>query len=183
MPKKALVLIDIQNEYFPGGGLELVGPEAAAAAARTALEAARAAGILVVHVMHENLDPEAMRFRAGAARAEINATVAPLPGETVIKKHKVDSFEGTSLDGLLRRAGIEEIAVAGMMIHMCVDAFLRAADARDYRCSLLVDAAATRDLEWGGRSLSASDAKTAFYAAFAFFGVRMLETAEWAKSL
>jgi len=144
MKTKALVLIDIQNDYFPGGGLELVGPEAAAAAAARALSAARAAGLLVVHVRHENQDPRSTRFRPGSDGAGIRDAVAPLPGELVITKRRVDSFAGTGLEAALRAAGVEEIAVAGMMTHMCVDAFLRAATARDFGCSLLVAAQGAR---------------------------------------
>jgi nicotinamidase-related amidase len=188
MEKKALVLIDTQNEYFPGGGLELVAQEEAALAVRSALEAARKAGILVVHVRHENLDPAAKRFRAGSSGAQIHSSLAPLESEAVVTKHRVDSFAQTGLEDILRRAGLVpgkgcEIAVCGSMIHMCVDAFLRAATARDYSCALLADACATRDLEWGGRSVAAADVKAAFYSAFAFFGARMTSAQEWAKVL
>jgi nicotinamidase-related amidase len=181
MNKIALILIDIQNEYFPGGALELVGADEAAARARLALDAARAAGIPVVHVRHENADPKAARFRALAPGSEIRAAVAPLPGEEVVTKRAVDSFAGTGLEALLREKGIEGFAVCGMMTHMCVDAFLRAATARGYPCTLLTDATATRDLEWGGRRVVAADVKTAFYAAFSFFGVKMLEVESWAR--
>ncbi len=183
MPEKALVLIDIQNEYFAGGGLPLVGPEEAARAARVALDAARQAGILVVHVRHENADPAAPRFRAGSRGAEIRELLAPLPGEAVITKRRVDSFAGTGLEALLRERGVREIAVAGMMTHMCVDAFLRSATALGFPCSLLTDATATRELEWGGKKVSAEDVKAAFYAAFAFFGARMPTAADWARGL
>jgi nicotinamidase-related amidase len=183
MATKALVLIDIQREYFPGGGLELVAPEPAAAAAATALAAARAQGLLVVHVRHENAGPEAPRFRAGSAGAEIHPAVAPFEGEKIVTKRKVDSFAGTGLEAFLRARGIEEIAVGGMMIHMCVDSFLRAATAMDFHCSLLVDATATRDLEWGGRVVVSPDVTAALCAAFSFFGVRILEAGAWAREL
>jgi nicotinamidase-related amidase len=183
MKKTALVLIDIQNEYFPGGALELVGPEAAARGARAALEAARKAGLRVIHVRHENADAQAARFRAGSPGSAIHASVAPAAGEFVVTKHKVDSFAGTGLDDYLREEDIEELAVCGMMTHMCVDAFLRAATARDYPCALIADATATRDLEWGGRSVAAADVKASFYAAFAFFGVRLVDADAWAAGL
>jgi len=183
MKKTALVLIDIQNEYFPGGGLELADPEAAARRARLALEAARAAGLCVIHVRHENEDPQAARFRAGGSGSSIRDAVEPLAGELVVTKHGPDSFAGTGLEDYLREEGIEELAVCGMMTHMCVDAFLRAATARDYPCALIEDATATRDLEWGGRKVAAADVKAAFYAAFAFFGVRLVDAEAWAAAL
>jgi nicotinamidase-related amidase len=187
MKKTALVLIDIQNEYFPGGGLELVAPDAALLSARLALEAARAAGraagLSVIHVRHENTEAQATRFRAGGPGSAIHAAVAPFAGELVVTKHKVDSFAGTGLEDYLREEGIEELAVCGMMTHMCVDAFLRAATARDYPCALIEDATATRDLEWGGRKVAAADVKAAFYAAFAFFGARLIDAEAWAAAL
>jgi nicotinamidase-related amidase len=179
---KALVLIDIQNEYFPGGKLELARPDAAAARARAALDVARERGLEVIHVRHENPDPAAARFRSGTPGVEIHSSVAPLAGELVVVKNKVDSFAGTGLEARLREKGIGELAVCGMMTHMCVDAFLRAATARDYPCVLLSDATATRDLEWGGRKVAAADVKAAFYAAFAFFGARLVGAGDWAAS-
>jgi nicotinamidase-related amidase len=183
MKSAALILIDIQNEYFPGGRLELVEPEAAASRARVALDAARSSGVAVVHVRHENPDPAAARFRAGDRLSEIRASLAPAPGELVVTKSRVDSFAGTGLEDYLRGRSIDELVVCGMMTHMCVDAFLRAATARDYPCTLLADATATRDLEWGGGKVAAADVKTAFCAAFAFFGTRLVEADDWAASL
>jgi len=183
VPKQALVLIDIQREYFPGGGLELVGPEEAAKVAASALQFARGRGFARVHVRHQNADPSAPRFRAGSPGSEIHPAVAPLPGELVVTKSRVDSFVGTGLEAFLRAQGVEEICVAGMMVHMCVDSFLRAATAMDFGCSLLVDATATRALEWGGRRVSAADVTAAFCAAFSFFGVRVLGLGEWQKGM
>lgn len=183
MKKRALVIIDIQNEYFPGGAFPLSGPEAAAQEARCALEAARQAGLVVIHVRHENADDASPRFRAGSEGAAIHRLVSPLEGEAIVTKRRVDSFAGTGLEGLLRSSGVEEIAVAGMMTHMCVDAFLRAATARDYQCVLLADATATRDLEWASRAVAAADVEAAFCAAFSFFGVAVTSAAEWARGL
>jgi nicotinamidase-related amidase len=101
----------------------------------------------------------------------------------VTTKRIVDSFAGTELEEALVAAGAEELVVAGMMTHMCVDAFLRAATARGYPCVLLADACATRELEWGGRRVAAADVATSFFAAFTFAGVRITDTAAWAKTL
>ncbi|UBQ02555.1 isochorismatase family protein [Curtobacterium sp. TXMA1] len=64
---RALVLVDIQRDYFPGGAFPLVEPEAAATAARTVLEEFRTAGELVVHVFHVSTNPDASFFRPGTA--------------------------------------------------------------------------------------------------------------------
>lgn len=183
MKKRALVVIDVQNEYFPGGKLELEAVQAAGAAVGRALAAARKTGMSVFHVRHENPDPAAARFAARSAGSEIASCAAPIEGEHVTTKHIVDSFAGTGLEAAIAASGAEELVVAGMMTHMCVDAFLRAATARGYPCILLSDACATRELEWGGRSVAAADVSTAFFAAFTFAGVRITDTESWAASL
>lgn len=183
MKKQALVVIDVQNEYFPGGKLELEGVEAAGEAVARALTAARKAGVPIFHIRHENSDPGAARFAAASTGSEIAPCAAPLPGESVTTKRIVDSFAGTDLEEALAESGAEELVAAGMMTHMCVDAFLRAAGARGYSCVLLGDACATRELEWGGRKVAAVEVKTAFFAAFTFAGVRITGTDEWAASL
>jgi nicotinamidase-related amidase len=183
MKKRALVVIDVQNEYFPGGKLELEGVRAAGEAVGRALAAARKAGIRVFHVRHENPDPQAARFAARTIGSEIAAYAAPLAEESVTTKYMVDSFAGTELEAALVDSGAEELVVAGMMTHMCVDAFLRAANARGYPCILLGDACATRELEWGGRRVAAADVSTAFFAAFTFAGVRIMDTGTWTASL
>jgi nicotinamidase-related amidase len=178
------MIVDIQNEYFVGGGLPLVGSPEASTAAAYALGAARDQGIPVIHIRHEN-PAGSPRFAPGTRGAAIADVVAPLSGETVIAKREVDSFQGTGLDSVLRDAysgaGAQELVVAGMMIHMCVDSLLRAATARGYRCTLLADACATRDLEWQERRVPAADVKAAFYAAFAFFGVGIIDSAAWIR--
>jgi nicotinamidase-related amidase len=70
MPKRALVLIDIQNDYFPGGKWTLSGIESAADNAARVLAAARAAGDRVVHVRHEFPRPA---WHSGATRAPFPA--------------------------------------------------------------------------------------------------------------
>ncbi len=183
MKKSALVVIDVQNEYFPGGKLELEGVRSAGDAVARALASARKAGIPVFHVRHENPDPAAARFAAASRGSRFAPCAEPEGNESVTVKRIVDSFAGTELAAELAAAGAEELVVAGMMTHMCVDAFLRAATARGYPCLLLGDACATRELEWGGRKVAAADVTAAFFAAFAFAGVRIADVDSWAADL
>lgn len=161
----ALLLIDIQNDYFPGGRMELVGSDAASAKARLLLEHFRAAKMPVVHVRHEAVDPGATFFLPGTAGAEIRAAVKPLPGETVITKHFPNAFLKTPLAERLRALGVKRLVVAGMMTHMCVDASVRAAADQDFECLLASDACATRDLKWAGKTVPAAAVQGAFLAA------------------
>lgn len=179
-PGAALVLVDIQNDYFPGGAMELAGPEAAAAAAGRVLAAFRRHGLPVTHVRHEAARPGATFFLPGTPGAEIHPGVAPLPGETVLAKHFPNSFRETGLEALLREAGVERLTVCGMMTHMCVDATVRAACDLGLAVTLVPDACATRDLAFAGRTVAAPDVQAAFLAALAGAGATLVDSSRLA---
>src|SRR5687767_10231103 len=125
MPDTALLIIDIQNDYFPGGTMELEGADEAAAKAAAALARFRGQGLPVVHVRHLSVRPGATFFLPGTPGAEIHQSVRPQPGETVVEKNFPNSFRNTSLKTLLDESSIKNLVVAGMMTHMCVDATVR----------------------------------------------------------
>lgn len=144
----ALLLIDIQNDYFPGGAWELSHADEAAAQARLALGRFREQHRPVFHVRHINTRPGAAFFLPDTPGSEIHGAVKPLDGEPVIIKHAPDAFFQTDLHDALSRAGIRKLAVCGMMSHMCIDTSVRAARNHGYDITLLHDACATRDLSW-----------------------------------
>ncbi|HEX2379015.1 MAG TPA: cysteine hydrolase family protein [Gaiellales bacterium] len=164
---RALVVIDIQNDYFPGGANPLDGPDAAAAHARGLLDAFRASGEPVFHLKHVWDEPDALYLRPGTPGGEINAAVAPQEAEAVIEKTFPNAFLETSLDADLRAAGVDRIVVCGMMTSMCVDATVRAAVDLGYDVSVAHDACATMPLEFGDRRVEAPDVHAAFLAALA----------------
>src|SRR3954462_7902724 len=123
---RGLLIIDIQNDYFPGGAFPLVGPEAAAESARRALERFRERGEPIVHLQHVWDAPDATFMKPGTDGVEIHPLGAPRDGDPVIQKPEPNGFLGTELDQKLRAEGIDELVVAGMMSSMCVDATVRA---------------------------------------------------------
>lgn len=161
----ALVVIDIQNDYFPGGSMELVGADAAARVAAGLLGRFRQAGLPVVHVRHESTRPGSTFFLPGTPGAEIHPLLAPLPGESVVTKHFPSSFRDTSLLEILREFSATRLTICGMMTHMCVDTSVRAAFDLGFACRLASDACATRDLSFAGRTVAAADVQTAYLAA------------------
>lgn len=179
MPKRALVLIDVQNDYFPGGKWPLSGIEAAADNAARLLEAARAAGDLVVHVRHEFPTADAPFFAPGSVGAKIRPKVASREGEPVVLKNHVNAFRETDLKAILDRHGVEEVVICGAMSHMCVDAGARAASDLGYRCVVVHDAVATRDQEFEGTAVPAADVHAAFMAALQFGYARLVSTEEY----
>ena len=126
MTKRALIIVDLQNDYFPGGKWTLTGIEAAAANAARLLQSARAAGHLVVHVRHESPKSDAAFFVAGSEGAAIAPQVMNQEEEHVVLKHQINAFRDTDLKKILDTNGIEEVVIAGAMSHMCVDAITRA---------------------------------------------------------
>jgi len=179
MPKRALVLIDIQNDYFPGGKWTLSGIESAADNAAKVLAAARAAGDLVVHVRHEFPTAEAPFFAPGSEGAKIHPKTRNLDGEQVVLKHHVNSFRETDLKAILDRNGVEEVVICGAMSHMCVDAGTRAANDLGYQCVVVHDACATRDQEFEGTVVPAAQVHAAFMAALRFGYATLLTTEEY----
>jgi nicotinamidase-related amidase len=165
MTRTSLILVDIQNDYFPGGLWPVEGMEAAAANAATLLARARRDGIPVVHIRHEALSAEAPFFRPGSEGARIDDRVAPLPDETVILKHRPNSFHRTDLDAHLRGAGITRLIVAGAMSQMCIDATTRAAVDLGYEVIVAEDASAARALSLGDLAVPAASVHAAFMAA------------------
>lgn len=161
----ALILIDLQNDYFPGGTMELVGAQAAAVQARDLLQSFRRAALPIFHVQHIAHRPGATFFLPGTAGAEIHVAVAPAAGEKLVVKHFPNSFRETTLLDSLRAVGASRLVVAGMMTHMCVDTTVRAAADLGFQCSLAADACATRDLQFSGERVLAKDVQLAYLAA------------------
>jgi nicotinamidase-related amidase len=152
-PHTALLLIDIQDFYFPDGAVPLVGPDAAAENAGRLLAAFRAAKRPVVHVRHD--------FEPGGS---IHDTVAPIEGERVFTKTEVSCFNGTAVLDHLRELGVERLVIAGMQTHMCLEAATRAAHDLGFECVVIADACATRDLSYGGTTVKAADVHAATLA-------------------
>jgi nicotinamidase-related amidase len=163
----ALVLIDIQNDYFPGGRFEVPGSIVAGRQAARLLGFFREKKWPLVHVQHFSLRPGATFFLPDTPGAEIHDSVRPLPGEHVITKNFPNSFRATTLHEMLQGNEVRRIVFAGMMTQMCVDATVRAAFDLGYECLVAADACAARPLTFGGRSVAAEDVQAAFLAALA----------------
>lgn len=176
MSKRALVVIDLQNEYLPTGNLPLSGIEAAVDNAVKVLADSRAKGVPVIHVRHEFVNGEVPAFVPGTPNVEIQPAVAPQDGEPVIVKNYPNSFRETNLEHLLDERGVEEVVIVGAMSHMCVDAAVRAAADLGYAVTVLHDACATLDLEFEGVQVPATQVHAAMMAALKFGYANVLST-------
>jgi nicotinamidase-related amidase len=178
MAERALLIIDMQNDYFPGGKMELEGAEAAAENAAGALEQFRKLGLPVFHVKHLSVRPGATFFIPGTTGVEIHQRVRPREGERVFEKNFPNSFRATELDAALKAADAKELVVAGMMTHMCVDATVRQAADLGYRVTLLGDACATRTQNFNGETIPARQVHAAFLAALNGFYAKVISARE-----
>lgn len=161
----ATILIDLQNDYFPGGRKPLVGADAAVAVARRTLDEAREERQLVVHVQHISRRPTATFFLPDTPGIAFHPQVAPLPGELVVQKNFPSAFRDTSLLDELRGRQISRLTFCGMMTHMCIDTTVRAAFDLGFACTVIGNATATQDLTQGGLTVPAAHVQAAFLAA------------------
>jgi nicotinamidase-related amidase len=178
MPDTALLVIDIQNDYFPGGAMELEGADAAGAKAGAAVTKFRKEGKPVIHVRHLSVRPGSTFFLPGTRGAEIHPAVAPRANEVVVEKNFPNSFRNTELTAILDQKGVKNLVVAGMMTHMCVDATVRHAADLGYKITLLGDACATRAQSYGGEQVPARQVHAAFLAALNGFYAKVVASHE-----
>jgi len=179
----ALIIVDIQNDYFPGGKMELAGPMEASLAAQRALEAFRAKRLPVYHIQHISTRPGATFFLPDTEGVKIHANVAPLAGEAVIQKNFPNAFRATPLLEKLQGEGVKNLVVCGMMTQMCIDATTRAAFDLGFQCTLLHDACAARALSFGGTQVPAEHVHKSFLAALGSVYAKVVSAGEIAASL
>lgn len=168
MANRAVVVVDLQNEYLPTGILPLVGIEDAVSTAVGVIDAAREQGDPVVFIRHESAGAGAPFFVPGSPNVELIPAIQPLAEESVIVKHYPNSFRETGLQALLDEQGITDVVIIGAMSHMCIDATARAAADFGYTVTVIEDACATRDLEFAGTTVAAPDVHAAFMSALTF---------------
>ncbi len=168
--KTALLLIDIQNDYFPGGKMELEEPVKAAHKANELLQCFRDHKLPTVHIQHVSLKPDATFFLPGDRGTDIHDITAHYEGEPLVQKHYPNAFRETHLLELLQKWDIERIIVTGMMTHMCVDATARAAVDLGFELIVAEDACATRALTYGETTIPAGHVQMAFLAALNSYG-------------
>jgi nicotinamidase-related amidase len=174
----ALVLVDIQQDYFPKGRMEVVGAVEASRTAKKLLDHFREKKLPVVHIQHISTRAGATFFLPNTEGINFHESVNPLSAEAVIKKHFPNSFRDTDLQKYLETHGIKELVICGMMSHMCIDATVRAAFDRSYACIIAHDACATRNLIFNGLDIPATHVHGAYMAAIGAVYAKVLSVEE-----
>ena len=163
--RPTLLIIDIQNDYFKGGKMELVKMEVATKNAEKILFYFRKNNLPIVFIQHLATKPNSSFFIPGTSGAEIHESIRPLGDETVIVKNFPNSFRDTNLNQHLQTLDSTDLVICGAMSHMCIDTTTRAAADMGYSCTLISDACATRDLVFNDQKAKAADVQTAYMAA------------------
>jgi nicotinamidase-related amidase len=161
----AILLLEIQNDYFPGGRIPLEKSLEVSAKSQIVLRTFREKKYPVIHVQHISTHPDAASLLPCTKGADFYTTVAPIKGETIIKKHYPNSFKDTQLLNHLIKNQINHLLICGMMTHTTIDATTRAAHDLGFSCTVLEDACATHQLEFHNSVIPTQQVHHAFLAA------------------
>ncbi|HHK73914.1 MAG TPA: cysteine hydrolase [Rhizobiales bacterium] len=176
MSSTALLLVDIQNDYFESGRWPVENMEEVAANAASLLAHGRETGIMIVHIRHESPSAQAPFFRPGSRGAQIHPCVAPRDGESVILKHRPNSFHDTRLKALLDEHAITDLVICGAMSQMCIDSTTRAAVDLGYKVMLVEDACGAKEQLFRDQVIPAAQVHGAFMAPLAMSFARLVST-------
>jgi ureidoacrylate peracid hydrolase len=187
--RTALLLIDLSNDFVhPRGKAATLGGRDVSHARRilptvgALAEAARRAGVVVIHSRHTTLKGGASdspvwrdaRSRAaysapdicldGSWGQEIVDELPPWPGDHVVEKYRYGGFTGTRLELVLRSLGRDSLVCCGVSTNVCVDTTAREAFARDFYVTIAADACASWDMELHASSLRTAERRFAVVA-------------------
>lgn len=179
---RALLIIDIQNDYFEGGANPLVGAQEASLNARKLLNSFREDSLLVIHIQHISSRKGSVFFLPNTKGLMIHENVLPRIHEKVIIKSYPNSFHDTELLRYLRTNDVTDLVICGMMTHMCVDATVRAAKDFGFNCTIISDACATKDIDFKGDSVTSKNVQFAFLAALCYYYSKVQITDEYLNS-
>ncbi|WP_083700113.1 cysteine hydrolase family protein [Shewanella sp. UCD-KL12] len=177
--RTALVLVDLQNDYFPGGRFELENPVTSTQKAKELLTHFRAKQLPVIHIQHIFEDENAPFFAVNTTGIEIENSVAPIEGEPVIVKHQIDSFINTALEQTLVELGIDKLVIVGAMAQACVQTICRSAVNKGYQCEVIEDGVAAPALEYAAHSFSGAELIAANMLSLTFGGAAVTNSQTW----
>lgn len=180
--KEALLVIDVQNEYFTGM-MPVTYPRGSLANILRAMDAAHEYRVPVVVIQHANHAADALAFRYGAPGWELHPSVAERSRDVLIEKTLPGSFTGTNLGRWLVDHAIGTVTIAGYMTQMCCDTTARQAFHRGYTVNFLSDATGTLPITNSAGSIADADLHRAILVSQQMRFSRVLSTDEWVESL
>lgn len=180
--KRALLVIDVQNEYFTGK-LPITYPAGSLANVLRAMDAARSKSMPVVAIQHASPQPDAAAFRKGSKEWELHPEIAARPHDVLIHKSLPGSFTGTELEIWLRRHGIGTVVIAGYMTQMCCDTTARQAAHLDFGVEFLADATGTLAIKNAAGAVSDEELHRAILVTQQMRFSQVIKTEDWVRQL
>jgi nicotinamidase-related amidase len=175
---RALLVIDVQREYFDGA-LPISHPDNHLETILQVMDQAKLAGIPIAVIRHHQADPQSPIFRLNSDQWQLHPEVARRSHDIVIDKQFPGSFTGTELESWLQKVGATTVTIAGYMTHMCCDTTARQACHLGYKVEFLRDATGTLAVENSAGSVSAEQMHVATLVAQQMFLSEVLDSATW----
>jgi nicotinamidase-related amidase len=181
MPR-ALIVIDVQNEYFTGA-LPITHPVGHLDKITDVMDTAKAAKVPTIVVRHAQPDPKSPVFCKGTKNWELHPAIADRPHDHLVDKNLPGSFTGTDLDAWLKKNGIDTVTISGYMTQVCCDTTARQAMHMGYKVEFLNDATGTLNVSNSAGSVTAEELHRSILVAQQMFISEVLDTATWKKRL
>ncbi|NOX15649.1 MAG: cysteine hydrolase [Epsilonproteobacteria bacterium] len=162
--KKALIVIDLQNDYFCGGNMELVNTKLALDNANILIKFARNKNYKIYFIQHFSTKKGATFFVPNTDGIKLHKDL-DTKDDLIIKKNYPNSFRDTILQAELQKEQIEDLIICGAMTHMCIDTTVRAGFDLGYNITLIEDACASKDLEFQNYTIKSKDVHYGFISA------------------
>ena len=176
--KRALLVIDVQNEYFTGK-LPVSYPQGSLDQITRAMSAARAMGIPIVLIQHSAPQADSATFRRASKAWELHPAIAQQPHDVLLEKTLPGSFTGTQLEAWLRERAIETVVISGYMTQMCCDTTARQALHLGFGVEFLSDATGTLAFQNSAGAVSAEELHRAILVTQQIRFSEVLSTDAW----
>jgi nicotinamidase-related amidase len=175
---EALLVIDVQNEYFTGR-LPVTFPDGSLNNILRAMDHAASVGMPVAVIQHSAAAVDSPTFRKGSEGWGLHPEIEIRMRDILIEKSLPGSFTGTDLEKWLEEAGVQRVVICGYMAQMCCDTTARQAFHLGFAVDFLSDATGTLDVQNSAGSISASDLHRAVMVTQAMRFSRVMKTDEW----
>jgi len=180
--KRALLVIDVQNEYFTGR-VKITHPPGSLDNILKMMDCANANGVPIAVVRHTAPQKDSPVFRKGTDAWELHPEIAARKYDMLFEKNLPGSFTGTGLESWLRDNGIETVVITGYMTQMCCDTTARQAFHMGFAVEFISDATGTLAISNSAGSVTAEELHRAILVAQAMRFSRVLSAGEWMKSV
>jgi nicotinamidase-related amidase len=180
--KRALLVIDVQNEYFTGK-LPVTYPQNSFENIAKVIDSANENNIPIILIQHTNPGEDVVAFKKGTNGHEIHSEVLKKSHNKIIEKNLPGSFTGTELESWLKENDIDTITISGYMTQMCCDTTARQAMHMGFNVEFLSDATGTLDISNSAGHIGAEELHKAILITQAMRFSKVMYADEWIKAM